>query len=570
VHLGRNVVGGAVSVHTKDPGEAAGAYADVEIGSYSQRRVRAAADLPLTNAPVSFRVAMSAAERDGYVDNVHLGIDENDEDYRAWRAKMRYAPSSALDLVVSSERQRENSSRALGSQPLVGVGVNGGIEMGGIVPTDPRQVTENTAPLIDIDSARHGVRLEWTQLKFVLRSTTTFIATDARLALDLDGTDADFASNFPTGRSRSVTQELRFMSPAASALEWTAGAFLLQEDAGQVLDTHLPANGTRSYPDAQVDTASHAVFGEIAYPVGAWRLRAGARFSDDTRRIDLVRTVTSSAGTTVTEQHERRSWDALTPELGAELRARDGRLWFVNLARGHKPGGFNTSAVQPPFDSERLDAVEAGIKTTSRNGRVRVNASVFAYDYRNMQLDTPPSDASLGTFPIVINAAKASLAGADVELSLVTGRRSLLTLGAVWLDAQFDRFVSRDPNNPSVDPDRAGNRLPQAPRLSANARFERDWPLAGGTLALTTEYRYQSAMSFSLYADPALRQPGYGLLRGTFGFSDASGRWLVELYGNNLTDELYAETILRRDPASGTKRFFGAPRTAGLRVTRRW
>src|SRR5690606_4383164 len=328
VHLGRNVVGGAVSVHTRDPGEAAGAYADVEIGSYAQRRVRAAADLPLTKAPVSFRLAVSAAERDGYVDNVHLGIDENDEDYRAWRAKMRYAPSAALDLVVSSERQRENSSRALGSQPLVGVGVNGGIEMGGIVPTDPRQVTENTAPLIDIDSARHGVRLEWTQLKFVLRSTTTFIATDARLALDLDGTDADFASNFPTGRSRSVTQELRFMSPAASALEWTAGAFLLQEDAGQVLDTHLPANGTRSYPDAQVDTASHAVFGEIAYPVGAWRLRAGARFSDDTRRIDLVRTVTSSAGTTVTEQHERRSWDALTPELGAELRARDGRLWF--------------------------------------------------------------------------------------------------------------------------------------------------------------------------------------------------------------------------------------------------
>src|SRR5690606_21354978 len=126
----------------------------------------------------------------------------------------------------------------------------------------------------------------------------------------------------------------------------------------------------RSYPDPQVDTAARALFGEVVYPVGAWRLRAGARFSDDTRRIDLVRTVTSAAGTAVTEQHERRSWDALTPELGAELRARDGRLYFVNLARGHKPGGFNTSAVQPPFDSERLDAVEAGIKTTSANGRV--------------------------------------------------------------------------------------------------------------------------------------------------------------------------------------------------------
>jgi len=61
--------------------------------------------------------------RDGYVDNVHLGVDENDEDHRAWRAKMRYAPSDALDLVVSAERHSEESSRALGSQPVVGTAI---------------------------------------------------------------------------------------------------------------------------------------------------------------------------------------------------------------------------------------------------------------------------------------------------------------------------------------------------------------------------------------------------------------------------------------------------------------
>src|SRR5690606_34308878 len=236
-------------------------YTEVTVGSYAERRFRAAADLPIAGTPVSFRVAASGAARDGYVENIHLGIDENDEDYRAWRAKMRYAPHESLDLVVSAERQREDSSRALGSQPVVGVGVNGGIANGGSVPVNPREVTENTAPRIDIESERYGARLLWQRERFLLRSTTTYLSTVANLALDLDGTDADFAANHPSGRSRSVTQELRITSAAGTALDWTLGAFLLDEDGGQILDTRLPINGTRSYPDARIDTASRAVFG---------------------------------------------------------------------------------------------------------------------------------------------------------------------------------------------------------------------------------------------------------------------------------------------------------------------
>src|SRR5690606_7036400 len=194
------------SLHTRNPGGTPGGYADMQVGSHAQRRFRAAADWPLARAPLSFRVAASAAQRDGYVDNVYLGIDENDEDYRAWRAKMRYAPSDALDLIVSAERQREDSSRALGSQPSVGVGANGGIATGGIVPVEPRKVTETAAPQRDIASARYGARLLWQRERFLLRSSTTYLETDALLALDLDGTDADFAANYPSGRSRSLTQ----------------------------------------------------------------------------------------------------------------------------------------------------------------------------------------------------------------------------------------------------------------------------------------------------------------------------------------------------------------------------
>jgi len=77
-------------------------------------------------------------------------------------------------------------------------------------------------------------------------------------------------------------------------------------------------------------------------------------------------------------------------------------------------------------------------------------------------------------------------------------------------------------------------------------------------------------MSFSLYDDPALEQRSYGLLNVSVAYTGPGGRWYADVHARNLTDELYAETILRRDPASGTKRFWGAPRTVGLRLGYRW
>src|SRR5690606_9684869 len=214
--------------------------------------------------------------------------------------------------------------------------------------------------------------------------------------------------------------------------------FFLEEDGRQILDTHLPISGTRSYPDAEIDTTSRAVFGEAGYRIGRWRARAGVRFNEDTRRIDLVRTVTSAAGAAVTTQQEARTWRAVTPELGVELAPRDGRLYYVSLARGHKPGGFNTSSVQPPFDSERLNAVEPGLKATHAAGRLRTTAALIDYVYRDMQLDTRPGDAALGTFPIVITAAEASLRGVDLEVTAALRTGSFVSLGAVWLDGVFD------------------------------------------------------------------------------------------------------------------------------------
>ncbi|MCA1804749.1 MAG: TonB-dependent receptor, partial [Xanthomonadaceae bacterium] len=404
-----------------------------------------------------------------------------------------------------------------------------------------------------------------------LRSTTAFLATEGALALDLDGTDIDYSSNHPWADSETLMQEFRLSSPVERTWSWVGGVFLLREDALQALDVRLPQSGIRSVPVGEVDTRSEALFGQLAWRFQPdWRARAGLRYSRDRREFDYLRTLTSPLGTSVTTHEDRDRWQAYTPEFSLEHTPDVNRLYYVRVARGYKAGGFNTSTLQASFDPEFLWSYEAGFKATFPRQRLRLNAALFYYDYRDMQLNTPPAGAPIETFPIVINAARATLQGADIELQYQPRWNLGLSMGLALLDARFDEFTSVDLNNPMDDPDRAGNRLPQAPRTSINLGAEYRWRLDDGMLTLGVGARYQSSVFFNIYQDPAVKQDGYSLLDASLAYESRQGRWYAELYGRNLTDRLYAQNIIRHEDRQGTKRYWGPPRTLGLRLGYRW
>ena len=567
VHLGRNVVGGAVSIHTRDPEPFKTAYADVLYGSYDKRQLRGAVNLPLGSPGLVLRLAGTVNARDGYSENIYLNEDADDERALGLRGKLLWAPSSDLRLLLGINHISENSSRALAAHPDPEQGINGGILLGGTVPDDPRQITANLSPKIDVLSNRYTARLNWKNRLGELVSSTAWLDERGSVALDLDGTEVDFSSNHPWADSRVFMQEFRLQSEEAAVLSWVAGLHFLHEDTRQALDIRLPLSGMRRVPDGTVGNISYAAFGQIAWRFrDRWRAKAGLRYSYDRRKIDLVETVTTSAGSAVNTQRETRDWEAVTPELVVEYSASSDRLYYASVARGYKAGGFNTSTVQPAFDPEYLLAYEAGLKSAWRDGRVLFNAALFYYDYQDMQLQALAPDAPVGTFPIVTNAAKSRVQGADLEVRYRPKWNYGVTLAATLLDARFEEFVTVDPNNPGDDPDRAGKPLPQAPDVSLNLMADYGWMTDFGRFTLNAGYRYQSEMYFSIYADPAVRQPAYGLFDAGLDFQDRKGRWYASLYVRNITDELYAQNIFRNDPLLGVKRYWGPPRTLGLRV----
>jgi iron complex outermembrane recepter protein len=573
VLFGRNVVGGAVSIVTEDPRPYREAYADMLYGSYNRRQLRAAANLPIDDA-LSLRISGLLAKRDGYSRNIFLDKDVDDQDYHAWRGKLRYRPSDKLDIVFSVEQNRLDDTNGIAPQPDPDTGINGGIVLGGVVPADTRQVTYNIDQNQSIDSDLYNTRIVWETGGVEIESITAKQSTHQNGRLDLDATDIEFASNYPESNSETYSQEFRIISSQEDSMSWISGIYLSKEDTNALVDIRYPLAFIQNLSSSSTTNSTYAVFGQLEYPFTP-KLSAttGLRYTHEATSIDIAQSLTDPLGLlgqagTITERYlDERQWHALIPEISLSYRVDASSFYYGRISRGFKAGGFNTLSIQPSYDPEYVWAYEAGVKADIPSRSLRINTSIFYYDYSDMQVLTLPPNSQQDAIPIITNAAKSSIMGIDLQGRYRPLRKLEITAGVTLLDACYKEFNSVDPNNPASNPDHSGDPLPMAPDVSLQLGTNYRWPrYHHGALRLSANYKYQSAVYFNPYHDAAVRQQGYGLLNVSLGYTSYYDHWYAELYGNNLGDELYAQNIIRIDPVTGTLRYWGDPRSFGVRL----
>ena len=235
-----------------------------------------------------------------------------------------------------------------------------------------------------------------------------------------------------------------------------------------------------------------------------WAASAGARYSADDREIDFLRTLRIvSADVEIARFQEQadRQDDALTPNFVLSYTPMNEVLAYASIGRGYKAGGFDTNnAPGAGFRPESLWAYEIGVKSTLVRSRATFHASAFHYDYDDLQLLTLPPDAPIGTFSTVINAAKATIDGAEGELMWRVGPGWALDFGVSVLDARFKNFRALNPNQPAAGVvDRAGARLPRAPELTLMAGLEGTRRVGQGSVSWRAHAAYQDDMFLDIY-----------------------------------------------------------------------
>jgi iron complex outermembrane receptor protein len=314
-----------------------------------------------------------------------------------------------------------------------------------------------------------------------------------------------------------------------------------------------------------------------AYAQGTYKITdklsatLGGRFTHETKRLDgksyLVDANLQPTDVLFATGAARDSWNSFTYRADLEYQANSRLMTYVSIARGFKSGGFNVRGDPDlpnlgftAFNPETADTYEIGIRSEWLNRELRLNATLFDTEYRDIQLRQQTVIAGMFT-TLIENAARARIRGAEVELA-ATPLKGLILAAAYghldprYLDVGRVRGLTLD------------SRFQRTPRDSFNASVNYELPLRSATIEMHGEYSYRSKEQFQIL--PAINdQPGYGLFGARVTFRSRNSHWSIAVFGTNLADVRYRTagrgTLINQVGFAYSS--IGMPRQFGLQIT---
>jgi iron complex outermembrane receptor protein len=307
-----------------------------------------------------------------------------------------------------------------------------------------------------------------------------------------------------------------------------------------------------------------AAFGHVEFPISdTLRLVTGARWTDDRKKLDGESVDAFGSGIPVLLNRAQLgsavdvsygNWQA---KAQVEWRPAPETLYFLGVSRGTKAGGFQgrMDPANLTFDQEVLTNYEGGFKITALNDSLRLNGSVFYYDYKDYQA-FEFNQTSLAT---TIQNLPARVKGAELELYARPARPLEIGLGVSVLDTVAKGVVL--PGGAIVDRD-----MPQSPGVSVNGLARYTVPVRSGSVALQVDFKYNGGYYFTVNNAPVEREPAYTIGNVRLSYESADGRWSAGAFVTNVLDKEYRVYSLDVSGLGFSNDRPGVPRWFGINV----
>jgi iron complex outermembrane receptor protein len=562
---GRNAVGGAIHLVSKQPTNVLEASARLLMGGPGEVRADARASGPLVRGRVMGSVAFLRGVRDGFVHDLdHPGRPLGGEDVTALTGKLRVIFSPRNELLFSSDLTYQNPTplgyaKVLAVKP--GFAVNN--------PAGSHEVRTSVAATSEKWQGGAAVRLT-SQLTPATRLTslTAFRSLDYDLVVDGDITELDLTVSHVREIQHQWSEEVT-VSHDRPRVSWVGGVFLFDESDRQPTRVGLGGAGVTNELNPNVDATAWALFGQATVGLTS-RVSAtgGLRFTEERKSIvnsgrlvtlETPAAVVTGSGYSYSDDISHTAW---TPKFGVDAKLGEGQFLYLSATRGFKSGGFNLTSrtVGRGYAPEHVWSYEAGLKTTAADGRVQANFSVFDMDYTDLQVQTAIAPGVID----ISNAATATIRGVEAETTWRAAGSVELGGHLAWLSTNYDHYLAVGTGG--LTGDVAGNSLSNAPTWSGRLWLQWRGAIGGALLAARAETRAQATVFFTPFNDEVQRQRPYGLLDLSAQLRTRSGHWSVAVFARNLTNEDYITgTFSSPPPAIGGRP--GESRQAGLQLT---
>lgn len=543
---GRNSIGGAINIITKEPDQGDLTKINTEFGT----RGRVKADLFVNHGlteTLSFNMNMAFNKRDGLGEFINVPDAEYDvgetEDVSG-RLSVKWEPSNDFRMVLTADGNNGDgglrpytvlidelqSDRYYGGDNPLGVALRNTD-----VTPEGYDIYDNATgeeAVTGVSNEARGLALttEWDMNDdYTLKLVASTRSSKYKAGLDDDGTIYSLDHYPERGEADQTSIELQLNGYINEYTDFVAGLYYFNEEGKNRQGEDSSYNTWSNLLELDQETTSKAVYVNVRRDLtDELSLSGGLRYTEDEK--DASASVSEAIGTVYSSDN----WDEVTWEIASNYTFENGMTGYATIQSGYQSGQYPARPyclfgnIECFVASDNITAVnyEVGIK-----GRVNeyfdVSVAVFNTDF-----DDLPYQVS-----------KVTENGFETDNQIVTQTSRGIELDTTFNYGNFSMMASVGYMDVDVD-EQDGYKpvAPLTPDLTLAIGPSYTFDLEGGdAIRVRADYSYRSDM----YGEPsslASRQTELDsreLVNVDIAYTPADDAYTVALYGRNIFDERY-------------------------------
>ena len=415
-YFGRNAVGGAVNITTKQPTNDFFAEASAQYSSFNTVDSHVIVNLPLIDNKLAVRIVARDETSDGNIKNINLIGGGNDSKYQYGKIIVRYTPTDNLTIDTTATTSNEH----VGMRNGVPSGVLGdfsgsvlysGPPYNGAAIPDGVGFYPNNTTRVNFDRPQDdGTRFNYVSNRikfagdaFTVTNVLGYLYSNEFEGGDIDGSSLDLFYENESIKRSSLSEEIRVQSIPGHVIDWTGGAYYGHDIGHSTQYTFAGPDNPFALPGGTEVTSSLSDGSDISYAVfgeGVWHaspalsLTLGARYTHEKVYNDGFDTSTVN-GEVVPSNFVNGSatFNNFSPRATALYALSDQLNVYATISRGFKAGGVeaqlngNGGNDNQVYKPEILTNYEFGVKSESADKRLRFDADVFYMQWKDIQAD---------------------------------------------------------------------------------------------------------------------------------------------------------------------------------------
>jgi iron complex outermembrane receptor protein len=572
---GRNTYAGVINYVTRGPTDEFAGEVRMTGAEHDTAGLTGWVSGPLIENRLGFVIAAGYRQYGGEYRNTRDGNLIGGEESSDITTKLRWTPTDSLDITLKAglhktddehfaaslqERELNNCCFRSAEAPRAREYYIGDARKNGDINLYTDLLDAAGGAGTELDRQLASLNIDWDLNNgYTLTSLTGYVEDEIQRGIDgsydaydvfptvipIPGGEIDMRGSFTKVdwlEQTDFSQELRLRSPDDRAVRWTTGVYYYNGDASTVASNEVFIDDTDQIvirppatPLADEEIDNFAVFGGIDWDfLESWTATAELRWSTDRISVD-------------SEAFTKRS-KSLTPRFTLGYTPNDDLHYYLNVAKGVKPGDFNSGflpdEVFREIDEESVWNYEIGAKGRWWQQRIAANVALFYLDVDDQQLTTIIELPAGGTKSIIQNVGSTSVFGIETEFGVTLTENLRMDLGYAWTRAEYRDHISTDEADLqgwNGDPDTiqnfgdvSGNLLPRVPEHMGSVVMRYELPFAGDKRwYVSGDYTFES----SRYAqEHNLIETGD---RSTVGLRTGFdiGLWEATLWVTNLLDD---------------------------------